>query len=336
MLIKAKVFEHYDSYSFKIPLSGGEKIFVENDQKISPNDKLFSKRDNRIKESYFLVDELGCRPSDAYKYVTSIDGSYVEKGEELAQKPSKNKLTIKKIVSAVSGIVDMTRLDKGFIDILAEEEERVVKSNFLGTVTNVLPGNSIGINAPASVLDLATTTIYDEKIFGNLQFLTDDKEILSNIPDVDLKNKIVWAGAYLPLSLAYKVFKKGARAILTYSMEYEDFRNLGLPIAVIEGFGKVHCDKQFFQQLVKLDKKFAVLDGEESQLFIAKEVQTEQNEREYFVKELLGAKVISRHSAHYGYIGNIVQINELNYVTVDFGSSGKSVVDLGSLDFISL
>jgi hypothetical protein len=336
MLIKAKTFEHYNNYSFKIPLLGGERIYVKNNQQISAGDSLFSKTDNRIKESYFVVDEFGCKPTEAYKYINCIDGSYVEKGEELAQKTSRNGLTVKKIVSGVNGIVDMSRISKGFIDILAEEEEMTVESNFLGTVSNVLPGSHIEINSPASVLDLAATTSYDKKIFGNILFLAKERDVLSRVPDVDLKGKIVWAGAYLPRSLAYKVFKKGARAILTYSMEYEDFRDLGLPVGVIEGFGKIHCDEKFFEQLYKMDKKFAVLDGSENQLFIAKETQRKKDERQYFVKELLGAQVISRHSAHYGYIGNIIQINDLNYVTVDFGISGKSIVDLGSLDFISL
>ena len=336
MLIKAKTFEHYNNYSFKIPLSGEEKLYVKNNHKVSLGDALFSKTDNRIKESYFLVDELGCRVSEAFKYISCIDGSYVEEGEELAQKQSKNGLTVKKIIATVSGIVDMSRLNKGFIDILAEEEEITVKSSFLGTITNVLPGSHIDITSPSSVLDLAATTIYDKKIFGNILFLTKEKEIISEIPNIDLKGKIVWVGAYLPLSLAFKVFKKGARAILTYSMEYEDFRDLGLPVGVIEGFGKIHCDEKFFAQLYKINERFVVLDGQENQLFIAKENQREQSEREYFVQELLGAQVTSRHSAHYGYIGNIVQINDLNYVTVDFGSSGKSIADIGSLDFISL
>lgn len=336
MLIKAKIFEHYNNYSFKIPLSGDEKVYVKNNQKIKSGDPLFAKTDNRIKESYFLTDELACKSSECIKYISCINGSYVDKGEVLAQKKSKNGLKVKKIVAGVNGIVDMTRLDKGFLDILGEEEELKVESNFMGVVNNVLPGSHIEINSPASVLDLAASTLTEEEIFGNILFLKKDKEIVSEIPNVDLKGKVVWVGSYLPLSLAFKVFKKGAAAILTYSMEYEDFRNLGLPIGVIEGFGKIHCDEVFFEQLYKLNNKFAVLDSEEKQLFIAKNEQDEQRNREYFVKELLGARVISRHSAHYGYIGTIIQINDLNYVTVDFGKSGKSIVDLGSLDFIAM
>lgn len=336
MLINARVFEHYNNYAFKIPLFGREKLHVKNNQKISPGELLFSKTDNRIEESYFIIDELGCKPSEVIKYMSCIDGSYVEDGEELAQKTSRNGLTQKKVVAGVNGIVDMTRLEKGFIDILTEEEKMNVESSFIGTVINVFPGSHIEISSPASVLDLAATTLYDEKIFGNIVSLRKGREVVSEVPDINLKGKIVWAGEYLPLKLAFKIFKKGARAILTYSMEYEDFRNLGLPIGVIEGFGKIHCDEGFFTKISKLDGKFAVLDGEENQLFIAKETQKRQQEKEYFVQELLGAKVISRHSAHYGYMGRIIQINDLNYVTVDFGNSGKSIVDLGSLDFITM
>jgi len=334
MLIKAKTFEHYSSYTFNIPLTGGEKIYVKNQQKILSGDNLFSKTENRIKESYFLVDELGCKSSECYKYILCIDGSYIEKGEVLAEKASRNGLTVKQIVANVSGIVELERINKGFLDILAEEEEIDVKSNFSGIVLDILPGDHIDIASPASALDLSATTLFDEKLFGNMVFVNKGDKLTSEIPDIDLKGKIAWIGAYLPLNLALKTFQKGAKAILCYSMEYDDFKNLGLPIGVIEGFGKIHCDEKFLTELYKIDEKFVVIDGQENQFFIAKSEQKERIENEFFIKELLGAQVISRHSAHYGYIGTIVQTNDLNYVTVDFDKSGKSIVDLGSLDFI--
>jgi hypothetical protein len=336
MLIKAKIFEHYNKYSFKIPLTGGEKLYVKNQQRIISGNPLFSKTENRIKESYFLVDELGVKASECYKYITCINGEYIEKGEVLAEKKRQSGLTMKQIVSGVFGIVDFDRLDKGFVDVLAEEENIIVNSNFSGIITEILPGSHITINSPASALDLAATTLFDEKLFGNISFINKRNSIMSEIPDIDLKGKIVWVGSYLPLSLALKVFQKGARGILTYSMEYEDFKNLGLPIGVIEGFGKIHCDEKYLKELYKLDEKFAVLDSVENQLFVAKQEQIKTVEGGFFIKELLGARVISRHSAHYGYIGTIIQINDLNYVTVDFGTSGKSIVDLGSLDFITM
>jgi hypothetical protein len=336
MLIKAKIFEHYNNYNFRIPLSGGERLYIKDNDKVKPGDKLFSKAENRIKDSYFLVDELGCSASDCMKYITCINGSYVGEGEILAQKTSSGGLTIKQIVTKDSGIVDLDRLDKGFIDILSEEEEVNIESQFSGSVIEVLPGSHIAINSPASALDLAATTLFKEELFGDMVFLNKENKVISDIPDMDLKNKIVWAGSYLPIRLALKIFKRGASAILAYSMEYEDFKNLALPLGIVEGFGKIHCDDKFLKELYKIENKFVVLDNEEDQLFIAKQEQKEKQSKEFFVKELLGSQVISRHSAHYGYIGTIMQINDLNYVTVDFGTSGKSIVDLGSLDFISM
>ena len=330
------MFEHYNNYQFKIPLAGGERIYVKNKQKIKVGDNLFTKSDNNIKESYFLVDELGCKPSECLRYITCIDGVYVQEGEVLAQKTGRNKLTIKKIVAGVSGIIELERLSKGFIDILGEEEERDVKSNFTGVVSQVLPGSVIAIDSPASALDLVATTLFQQKLFGELVFLTDGVEVLSKIPEMDVKGKIVWAGSYLPLNLAFKLFERGVKAVLTYCMEYDNFKNLGLPVGVIEGFGKIHCDEQFFKQLYKCNHKFVVIDGEENQLFIAKESQLEKSDTQYFVKELLGSKVVSRYTAHYGYIGTIVQMHDLDYVTVDFGDAGRVIVDMGVLDFITM
>ena len=336
MLIKGRVFEHYNNYNFKIPLNGGERLYLKTNQRVKVGDNIFSKSENGISESYFLVDDLHCKLLECPKYISCIDGAYVEEGDVLAQKTTRNGLSVKQIVATTSGIVDLSRLSKGFIDILSEEEDVLVKSKFSGLVTEVLPGNSISINSPASALDLAATTIFDNKIFGNIVFLNEENTVLSDIPNIDLKGKIVWFGSYLPMGLILKIFQRGAKAVLLYSMEYEDFKNIGLPIGVIEGFGRIHCDERFLKEIVKLDDNFVVLDGQEDQLFIAKSEQKEKQSMEFFVKELLGARVISRHSSHYGHIGIISQINDLNYVTVDFEKAGKSIVDIGSLDFIEM
>jgi hypothetical protein len=270
------------------------------------------------------------------KYITCIDGQYVEKGDIIAQKSRSNGLTIKQIVVNQSGIVDLSRIKKGFIDILGEESEVIVKSNFNGTVVEILPGSHITINAPASALDLVSTTLFDDKVFGSMIFLNKEVDKLQDIPDIDLRAKIVWADAYLSLSSILKLFQRGANAVLTYCMEYDDFRSVGLPVGVIEGVGKIHCDRKLFDQLIKLDGKFVVLDGEENQLFVAKETQDGKVGESYFVSGLLGSTVISRHTAHYGHIGKITQVHDLEYVTVDFGMTGKAIVNLGSLDFITL
>lgn len=336
MLIKANIFEHYNTYNFSIPLKGGENIKVKNWANVSPGDLLFTKEENRIKESYFLIEEFNCKLKDCPQYVKCIEGSYIEKGEILAQKKIKNGLTVKQIISGESGIVDLDRLKEGFIDILSEEERTEVHSQFRGIIKDILPGSYIQIQSCVSALDLVGTTHFEEKIFGEVVLLTKDEQITTTIPDINLKDKIVWAGPYLPNNLALKIFKKGAIAIIAYCMEYEDFKNFKLPIAVIEGFGNIHCSEKILKEILKLKGKFAIVDPGEDQLFVIKDKQNKSANDSYFVKELLGATVISRHSAHYGYIGTVVQVNELNYVTVDFGKSGKSIVDLGSLDFITL
>ncbi len=336
MLIKARLFEHYSTYNFSIPLKGGERINVKTKENVSPGDLLFTKEENRIKESYFLIEEFNCKLKECSKYIKCIDGSYVEKGEILAQKKTKNGLTVKQVISGNAGIIDLDRLQEGFIDILSEEEKSEVHSQFSGIIKDILPGSYIEIESSVSALDLVGTTLFEEKVFGEVVLLTNDEQVISTVPDINLKDKIVWAGPYLPNNLALKLFKKGVKAIITYCMEYEDFKNFKLPIAVIEGFGNIHCSEKFLKEINKIDGNFAIVDPDENQLFIIKDKQKKTDNQSYFVKELLGATVISRHSAHYGYIGTVVQVNDLNYVTVDFGKSGKSIVDIGSLDFITL
>ena len=336
MLVKSRIFENYDSYDFKIPLHGGETIYVKKSQRVNDSTKIYASSENSITESFYLVEELGCSPEDCIKTVNCVDGEYIDKGDNLASYTKRDGLTRKVVISNCSGIVDLSRIEKGFIDILGEESSVVFESNFSGVVKDVMPGSNITITSPATALDISATTIFDEKIFGQLHILDDGKTIPSGVDKkLDLKGKVVWAGPYLSIYLAYKLFQRGASALLTYAMEYEEFRKLGLPVGVVEGFGKVHCDEYFVKEFLKFNNHFVVLDGDEKQLFVAKDHQDGNVDSTYFVEGLLGSKVISRHFAHYGHIGIVTQVHDIDLVTVEFSNTGSAMVDIGSLDFIN-
>lgn len=334
MEVRSRVFEKYTDYKFSIPLSGNERVFAKQGSYIKPGDKLFESFNNSIKKSIYLPNVIECKTRDSYKYVTRIDGEYIDKGDIIAQKVSKTGLTLIEIVSPDSGIIDLSRISNGYIDILGEEGSAVFESDFEGYINVVNPNDGMVITSDAVCVDIVTSTKAENKYFGILDILADGSSIVTEkVLDEDYRGKIVWVGPYLYEKTAYYLFERGAVAILTYSMSYVEFRNIGLPIAVLGGFGSVHCDKQFIQHILSFKGKLTILDGTQNQLFVIS--KTDKENRDWIVDNYIGETVISRAPSSYGYIGKIIGI-EGEYVFVDFDKKGKTLIHMGSIDFIDL
>ena len=101
-------------------------------------------------------------------------------------------------------------------------------------------------------------------MIGEFLVLGDGKNLLLNVEDLNCEDKIVFAGKYLHPDLMYNLFEKGASFILTYSMEYEDFRKRGLPVGVVGGFGEIYSGKKILELIASMEEKFAVVDYSES------------------------------------------------------------------------
>lgn len=334
MEVRSRIFEKYTDYKFSIPMSGNEKVFAKQGSYVKPGDKLFEGFSSSMKKSIFLPKILNCKVEDSYKYITRIDGEYIDKGDRLAQKVSKSGLTLVEVVSPDSGVVDFSRISKGYIDILGEEGSSVFESDFNGYINVINPNDGMVITADAMCIDAVASTKTEDRYFGKLEVLADGNSIVTEkILDDDYRGKIVWVGPYLYERVSSELFERGAVAILTYAMSYREFRGMGLPVAVLGGFGSVHCDVQFIQKLISLKGKLTILDGIENQLFVISSIDKEN--RDWIVDQYIGQQVISRAFSNYGYIGRITDL-EGEYAFVDFDKKGKTLIHIGSLDFIDL
>lgn len=336
MEIRSRVFEKYDSYKFEIPLNGREKLFVNQGGYIKKGTELFETNISTVKKSIYIPKTLDCRIEDSPKCISRINGEYIEQGEVIANRRSSGGLTVTEIIAPVSGILDLSRIGKGYADILGEESSSLFVSNFDGYINTINPTDGLIITAPAVAIDAVAMTKTENKYFGHLEILDDGKSIVTegSLKD-DYTGKIVWVGPYLYKKVAVELFERGAIALVTYAMSYEEFRNIGLPVAVLGGFGAVHTDKQFLDKFLELKDNIVVLDETESQLFVIGDFKIENSE--WFVKTVLNQKVISCSPSLQGYVGKVVDIHEdSNYVLVDFDKKGTVLVHIGTLNFIDL
>lgn len=335
MQIRSRVFEKYAEYKFNIPLLSGDKTDVKLGR-LNIGDVLFERSDSTLKKSINISEVFKCKGAESYKYVLKIDGEYVEKGEVLAEKTSSGKLSIIQIKSPISGVLDLSRITYGYLDILGEEGSVVFKSDFSGEVLDVNPVDGITISTQAVAVDGVVSSKGSGKLFGKLEILGDGNTILNEGGlSEEYRGKIVWVGPYLYNRVATELFERGAVAVLTYAMSYTEFREIGLPIMILGGFGSVHCDTEFLKRFLSFKDKFVIFDSSQNQLFILSGINFKN--KGWFVNQYINETVISRATSTYGYIGKVMEYDQdTNNILVEFGKKGRALMNIGLVDFIDL
>jgi len=336
MILKHRLLEKYDTYTFRIPVNSKDRVMVKAGDTVKEGMDLYLRKGNNARHSFYLPDQLHCSLETVMQYITCIDGEFVNEGDVLAEKISAGGLTVKRLVSPSNGIVDLSRTKLGYIDVLGEEHEALIKSTFKAEILDVNPLEGITIKAPALALDLLSVSSAERVLLaGEFVTLNMGKDIKLKGDDASYEGKIVFVGKHLHTSLLRDLFEKGAKFVLTYSMDYQDFRNQGLPIGLVGGFGEIYSGGEFLEMISKLNGSYAIVDFDESQIFFLNENHKTKEKDSVFVKNLVGSKIVSRTLGSYGMTGEILSTEGSSYVTVEWEHGGRSVINLGSLEFVS-
>lgn len=349
MKVRDRIFEQYKEYEFTVPLNDSVKLFVKEGEDISFGDKLFTRGENATKESLYIPRELGCSVEKSSGYIVSLSGEFVQKGDIIAEKVSKNGLTIKRVEAGCSGVVSTKRLSDGYIDILGEQSNVEVKSNFTGKVISSDAVRGLRICAETTAMDLRAVSKdffnakrENESISGEFILIGDGTSVytLKDLED-DYKGKIVFAGRFVYEDVIKKIFELGAVCVLVYAMDYKLFRSINLPVGVIGGFGNINFPVEIRKGIADMSRCFVVADGEEKQLFFVKKgnmpLHLSENQDDDFVDMYIGEKVMSYNPQSYGRIGKVIAFDkETSYLTVEFQKGINSVISINSVDFVSL
>ena len=343
MIVRHRIFEKYEEYKFSIPYKSGDIPLLDKGQKIKEGTEIMKKRGSTIKYSFYLPEQIGVSISDIEKSLNCIDGELVNEGDVLAEKVVMKGLNVRKLISPAQGVVDLSRIGKGYLGLLGEESETLVKSTFKGEVEGINPVDGINIVSNAFAMDIlaiADSSLKDDnddkKIVGEFLVIGDGKDLLLNVKDINCEDKIVFVGKYLHPDLMHDLFEKGASFILTYSMEYEDFRRQGLPVGVLGGFGEIYSSRSILELIASMKEKFVVVDYSENQIFFVTSKTEYQSKEDLFVKSAVGSQVISRSLSNYGMLGKIVSVEEHDlYVNVEWETGHRTMLNIGSLEFVS-
>lgn len=342
MIIKHRIFEKYTDYKFNIPYKSGDRVLVNRGDKVVKGTELIKKKESGIKYSFYVPEQIDVEVGKLKNYINCIDGEFVNKGDILAEKVVSGGLAIKKLISPYQGVVDLTRLDSGYLDLLGEENEVIIKSNFIGLVEEINPVDGICVVSDSYAIDLLCISDThmrskkDRKVIGEFVVLGEGKDLLLKAEDISYQDKIVFVGKYLHTELLQDLFEKGASFVLTYSMDYEDFRRQGLPVGVIGGFGEIYSSKNILEIISSMNGNFAVIDYDESQLFFVSSDRRYSVKEDLFVKSAMGSMVISRSLSNYGMLGRVSSLEDDEmYVTVEWEGGQRSIANIATVEFIS-
>ena len=167
----------------------------------------------------------------------------------------------------------------------------------------------------------------------------DGKDLLLKAEDIDYHNKIVFVGKYLHPSLLNDLFNKGASFVLTYSMDYRDFRTQGLPVGVLGGFGEIFTSEKIIQALKNMIGSFAIVDYEESQIFFLNgRKDFEKKNDGLFVYSLINSMIRSLSLANYGMLGTVVGVEEGEkpFLKVKWENDLIGIISIANVEFLSL
>lgn len=343
MIVRRKIFEKYKDYRFSIPYQSGDKINVKVGQSIKKGEEILTKSGSHITHSFYLPEEIDVQVSKLKEHINCIDGELVEKGDVLVERVMPGGLSVKKVVSPVQGVVDLSRLRSGYLDILGEEEETIVKSSFEGIVEGIDPIDGINVISDSYALDLLSISDANNRskkhrrIVGEFTVIGNGRDLVLKADEESYRDKVVFTGKYLHPELLYDLFQKGALFVLTYSMDYIDFRKQGLPVGIVGGFGEIYSSKGITELISSMGGVFVIVDYDESQIFFITNNKTYTTREELFVKTAVGSKVISRALSNYGMLGKVVGVEEeSNYINVEWESGQRTIINIGSVEFVSI
>ena len=341
MIIRHEITSRYEEYEFRIPYTTSDKVLVKVGQQVKIGDNILQRSQNSKAFTFFVPTLIPISAPDVKKYVCCIDGELVKEGDILLEKEVSGGLNIKKIVSPIEGVIDLSRIESGYIDILGEESSSIFKSSFVGRIVDVNLVDGIVVKAKVSSMDIKVLSkMYHKeeggKIFGEFVTIGEGVDLKLKADDQDYTNKIVFAGKHLHISLLQDLFQKGAAFVLTYSMDYNDFRKQTLPLGILGGFGEISCGTEILKSIAKKDSTLCVVDLEESQIFFLSDYSSSPT-KGTFIKKYEGATVRSLSLSNYSMIGKVVEVEEgQTHLTVEWEMGSRGRIKVGAVEFLSL
>lgn len=242
---------------FTVDIPNSAQIYVKEKDIINKGDILYSVQGNKVIEQLDLANALKIKPNRCKEIVQVVDGQFVDDQTVIASEKGADQMSVRVIYPDKSGVANLDLIDEGIVQIVDYTDDTVVNANFEGQVIDVKNGIRIMINAKTVDFEVvAKKTPLKKSIIGDLLVLGNGEGIYTerDIRSLDVKDKIVYVGKYLYANLLVALNQRGVLAIITHSMDYNDYIKHEGNIVVLSGFGHVPLNKENFVIDRKIDE----------------------------------------------------------------------------------
>ncbi len=318
MNLISKSVKYISGEEVLIPFEGRASCHIKEGNSFKMGEELFNIEKRKIVETYSLSKELEIKEEKSKDYVCRIEGEYITKGEVIAEKLVSGGLFSKRVFSKSEGIVDFSRIDTGYVDILAETEVEVFKPKFSGNVVDINLGRGMTVLSDVCIIPLFAVSSFNKKkyltsaevVFGEFEVLGDAESIPStkNLKD-SYEDKIVFAGRFLYPEIISELFSRGAKFVLVGSMYYMHFTDLKLPAGLLTGYGNICFDEILFDVFQKLEGNQVCIDFNSNSMKILVGLNNKFSElikQNYFKKLEVGDIVKSLEIESFGMVGKVI------------------------------
>ncbi len=326
-----------------IPVSINATYLCKRLDSIRKGTVLYTSNNQRIEEAHALNEELGVNIKDISDYLVRIDGEYIMQGEIIAERLINGGLSLKRVIAGKDGILSFSRINKGIVDILGEQEVVEYRSPIYGKIIDIDINEGIYLSTECFSV-FGKNNYRQEKVeySGNFVFLGTGESIYTiKHLDESYEGKIVFVGKYVYPEVITELYKRGASHVITYSINYDDFKNIQFPVTVLGGYGNITMPDMWYRSIKDFNNSYAsiVVDKGKSTIYIVDDAQyliENQIKLKYDIVDNLkvGMDVRIRDVSNLNEIGKIAYIDN-DYVQVKLESGSIILVNARSLDLVS-
>jgi hypothetical protein len=338
--LKYKGVKYISAKSILIPFEGKVKCRIKEGETFSKGDVLFSTEKRKIISSYSLIKELDLKTKNFEDFICRIEGEYIMEGEVIAERVVSGGLLLKRVVAEKEGIIDFSRLESGYVDILAELDFEDFVAKFSGKVLDVRIGEGLMIASDVCRIPFASIRKSEiEKTLNGLGSICGQFEMIGEAQGMPSKrtlqksydNKIVFAGRFLYPDVVEELYSRGAKFVLVGSMNYKDFIGLNVPIGVILGFGNIYFDEILSSVFREFQNLEVCIDSSSSSLEFILGLNTQFAslfKSSHYQDISVGALVKSFDLDSFGMVGEVISLDGKDGLTsVKMQNNSTPVID---------
>lgn len=271
-------FSRYTMHHVTRSLTEGAQVLVKVGEEVRPEKIVGIGKKSAGFRTLDAAAALKVPPQDVKKYLIKMTGSYINKGEVIAQRSIALGLRSKQLKSPVDGVLQQMNEQTGILTLEYRPEELRVVSGVKGVVSNIDPHKN-EITISTNVVEVHGALGIGQRREGSIHVVRQpDLPLSEKQIDPTWENKIVVGGSLLTKQVLYHCVALKVQGIVVGGIHWEDFSTLigsrgrfediGISVIVTEGFGNLPIPPKLFESLQANEGKFSFIWGGMARLLI--------------------------------------------------------------------